>query len=1124
MRKAGNFLVTLAAIVALLYCPLNVLAQTSTGQISGQITDPSGAVIPGATITVTNIESGVSRTVTSNESGYYTVPLLQPGDYEITVESQGFRTATVPKVTLEVNQAIQQNFTLEVGTVVETIEVAAEAELLRASTAELGTVIDERAVLDLPLNGRNFTQLLTLNPGASPANVTQNRGGGNATSVGEQTYPAINGQGNRSNIFLTDGALNVGTSRSTYAVPPIVDAIQEFKVQTHNDLAEFGGANGGIVSVVTKGGTNEIHGTSWWFHRNDNLDARNFFLPEVTPLVQNMYGATAGGPIVKNKTFYFVAYQGYKNRRPSTGRYRVPTEAELSGDMSNWHQQIYDPYSTRLDPSKKTGMARDPFPNNMIPVSRFDEGYLKFIRDTVPKPNYVDPFSDRNRIRSNPLKEDQHEYQARVDHTFGPKNSLWSRFGGQFYDYDGSGGRDTMTSYNDFMTYTGAINWLHTFNPTSMFNVQFSVARVFKDSGSQFLDLPDDYPQTIGFNPDFTIFNYSKRNLMPNLNVNGFFSGGESWSHPKSTDTWSWTGSYSKITGNHQLKFGGEFHYADFNVLNNGGLQSVFKDVQTADPNNQAKTGGALASFLLDVPDQAQKKDFNKLPRFGGVFGFYGQDSWKATPKLTINFGLRYNATIVPGLGNYENRFIYHGTWNFANGTYKLQAVPGTCAELGSAPCIPSEDGSLPEHVVVSPNEKLMKNNTDNWQPRFGFAYRVTTKTVIRGSFGIFFDNFAGIQQTTQNNGHTWPDVGRQRATGLNKPKKNKLLPTISGKDPFPGLVLPEPTPYNRQAWFTDPDFNNAYSMQWNFGIQQQLTSTTDLNVNYVGSGNRRQPLGLYYNVALTPGPGDRTARQPFPYVKPNWWQTSWGRSNYNALQAQLRKRFSHGLTLLTNYTWSKAIDIGRSGWFNEDSGVTGSTVQDPYHFNNERGVAGFDLTHIFNVSWTYELPWGIGRRSFGNKFLDGLLGDWQFNGIMRLTSGQPYTVNMNGDHVNTGMINGQLRPDVLRDPTKENPDVAEWFDTSAFAVPPPFTFGNIGRGVLRRDGMNNFDLSLFKKIPLHFIREGMRMELRFEAFNAFNSPQFNKPDSNFSSKNFGKVTSTAISPRQIQVGAKIYF
>ena len=420
-----------------------------SAHVSGRVTDPTGAVVPAATIQLINIDTGITRLSETNLQGEYLVPLLRPGRYEANLRAEGFVPITRSGIALRVGGHLRLDFVLQVGPVETAIRIEIASSEIQFSTSEVGSVISERQVVDLPLNGRNFTQLTLLTPGASPVNTSQNASGAGTTGIGQVSVPSVNGQTGRSNVYLADGTLNQNGFLSTYAVAPIVDAIQEFKVQSHNDLAEYGQANGAIVNVISKSGTNEWHGSAWWFHRNDDLDARNFFRPTVTPLAQNQFGATAGGPIIRDRTFVFGAFQGFRKRTPADHLYRVPTRANLRGDMSDWPTQIYDPFSGRAAPSEPGQLVRDPFPNNRIPESRLDPGFLEYARLTLPEPIPVG-IGDFNQLDATPSAVDQNEYSARVDHHHSPKDTFWGRWAMQRADSNGSGGRQSLVSRADF--------------------------------------------------------------------------------------------------------------------------------------------------------------------------------------------------------------------------------------------------------------------------------------------------------------------------------------------------------------------------------------------------------------------------------------------------------------------------------------------------------------------------------------------------------------------------------------------------------------------------------------------------------------------------------------------------
>jgi outer membrane receptor protein involved in Fe transport len=635
-------------ILLLAVAPAMSLAQMSTAELAGRITDQTGSIVGGARVTLRNTATGVERSNDSNDQGYYLFPAVQPGPYSVIARKSGFPDVTQAGIELQVDQRARVDFELKVGQVNEQVNVEASAVEIRTSSSELGSVMREKQVVDLPLNGRNFTQLLLLTPGASPISVGQNNGGGGSPTVGSFTYPSINGASNRSNVFFTDGVNNTNTFMTSYSVPPIIDAIQEFKVQSHNDQAEVGLAAGGVVNVVTKSGGNEFHGSAWEFMRNNVFDARNTFRSSVTALRQNMFGGAVGGPILKNKTFFFAAYQGYINRTPANSLSRVPTAANLQGDLSDWPRQIYDPFTTRPDPSNPGAFIRDPFAGNRIPASRIFPGAVAYAKATLPAP-MATGVSDRNLLDLTPSKTNQSEYSGRLDHIFSERDATWIRWSGLVYNNSSSGGRQTLLSATELTPMNIGASWVHTFNASSL--IQFQFGRDFSDTegGNSFINGGGALAAAVGFDPTFCCSFHSGRKLVPNINIPQFFAGGESYNNSRNSSIWEYKLNYSLVRGDHEFKFGGEFNQLGFTTITDD-HEVDYDPSSTGDPRNLGSTGSPLASWLLNVPLGAQRRDFNKQTRFGGVVGFYGQDSWRVTPRLTVNLGLRLDYTMVPPL------------------------------------------------------------------------------------------------------------------------------------------------------------------------------------------------------------------------------------------------------------------------------------------------------------------------------------------------------------------------------------------------------------------------------------------------------------------------------------------
>ena len=502
MRLSFRILVCLVALLD--SGASRVWAQLSTATINGNVRDASGAAISGASIELTSTGTGVARRTTSNESGAYTFLGIQPGSYTLQASATGMAPQRLSPFTLQVNQTATLDFDLKPGDVTQSVTVSGSVVEVQSSTAELGSVVAQKAVADLPLNGRNFSQLLALTPGVSPVSVSQNASGP-LRSVGTVVMPSVNGQTGRSNIFLLDGVVNFGANQNYYIVTPIIETIQEFKVQAHNDLAEFGGALGGVVNVVTKAGTNELHGSGWWFIRNDAFDARSFFQPAVTPFRWNQYGCSVGGPVTipklydgKNRTFFLLGYHGYKLRRPNQAFYRVPTPANLTGDLSDWPRQIFNPLTTRPDPGRPGAFVRDPFPGNQIPVSLLDPGALLYARSTLPTP-IVTGVADRNAQDGTPFSQNQEEYHARVDHTFRERDLAWFRWSGRLSSVKSSAGRPSLPTNNPTSRRNMGAAWVHTFSAATVLQVQFGHSRQFDETITRFRGLPDNFIGSAGF-------------------------------------------------------------------------------------------------------------------------------------------------------------------------------------------------------------------------------------------------------------------------------------------------------------------------------------------------------------------------------------------------------------------------------------------------------------------------------------------------------------------------------------------------------------------------------------------------------------------------------------------------
>lgn len=1119
-------------------------AQLSTASVNGVVTDAQGAVIPKATISLTNVATSVENTTISNSAGHYAFLNITPGSYTLTATASGFTPMKVSAFTLAVNQIATVNFQLKVGSLNTVVTVQASSAVLNVSSANLGTVIATRQVNDLPLNGRNFTQLLMLTPGAAPVNVGQNANGGFAgTAVAQGSsflMPAVNGQTGRSNFFMTDGMVNNGTYNNTYVVPPIIDAIQEFKIVSHTDSAEFGSVLGGVVNVVTKSGTNQFHGSAWEFVRNTVFDARGYFLPKTTPKTpyhQNQFGGSIGGPVWiprlyngRDKTFFFGAYQGFRYSRNADTPLKVPTAAQLAGDESDWPTQIYNPFTTAPVPGQPGSYSRQPFPGNQIPSTLIDQRMVDWATFLYPKAGPVFDSAGDNALNTTPLVQQQNQFEVRLDQKIGANDSAFFRYSWFDSNQSSSSGLPGITTTLATPAQDWGINYVHVFNPSLVLQVAFARAtQSLREPVLLNASIADIYSK-VGFAAAFGggFDAVGKDQLLPGLGITGFSGGGDSiLLIPKSTDSNQYSGTVTKVAGSHSMAFGGQ--YISMGQAVQDSFASVgFAAQETGNPLNSKEPGDPMASFLLNTPDSATRRNTNESERPGGVMSIFAQDSWKALHNLTFNYGLRYDVTFIPPFGAESSvgrqGGIETGDMDLTNGTYIIQKLPPSCTSRGHAPCIPG-DGTLPAHVVVDPRGRISHNVYTNLGPRVGFAYQIADKSVVRGAFGIVFDNWAAQEQMAQNIGGNWPDIGYQQAANINQPTSTSPTPGTQAQDPFgssTSSLFPKPTPFNNVAYYYDPHIKNPYSEQWNLGAEQQLGQTLTATLNYVGSVARRTDIGGFYNTALTPGPGDPQSRSLFTYIKPTNYDRSVGSANYNALQFSLNQRYRSGLAYQVAYTWAKSMSVASDGWY----GVEGGVPQDPYNPSafGSYSRSSTDLTNVLTFNGLYQIPIGRGMpHSTGNRFADYLIGNWQFNGMFLARSGVPFTPLTSSDIANTGNGNAYETLDVVGDPNKISKRTpAEWFNTAAFAIPQQYTYGTASRNYLRSAGYWNLDASIFRMFPLW--GEQPRLEFRAEAFNLLNNVVFGTPVGNINSSQFGKVNGTANSPRELQMGVKFIF
>ncbi|MBS1821734.1 MAG: TonB-dependent receptor [Acidobacteria bacterium] len=1180
----------LAFVIALLLAVVAGPTQAAWGQassssVNGVVTDQVGAVVSGAKVTLKNTGTNVVRETVTNASGAYVFTSVPPAGYTLIFTAPTFQTQTVAAFDVAVAQAVTINATLRTGSVSESVTVEAAGTQVESSTAQLGTVIDEKAVNNLPLNGRNFTQLLTLTPGVTPISTGQNSSASNtavtAASTTAYSFPSINGAGNRSTIYLVDGMNDNQAWYNTYAVPPIVDTIQEFKINSHND-ALYGGSLGGVVNVATKSGTNNFHGSAWEFLRNNSFDAKPYIAAPGSYHL-NTFGGQVSGPVSvphfydgRNKTFFLVGVEVTHYSKAGSNNILIPTQAQLNGDFSSattgvnkggtcvagdtvartYACQLYDPTVA----NSAATPSRPAFLGNQIPVAKLNPYALAYVKAVFGNATPIvipgiAPTQYNYQI-TEATRQKVYNYTGRIDQHLGTRDFIFFRYSGIQWNQDSPSTLPTLFTSTDIPAQQYGVSWMHVFSPTTSMQVQYGRTHVEDNVITQFND--HNLWQKYGCSTDMCASFVGGATVLVAQNVTGGFSGGESNSPSKNLSSiHEWMGSVMRTIGNHQVQAGGGWDQVNYTaILRQGtvGFTGASTSNFSGNPGSalgmnaaqiSAQSGFGLADFLLGYPNNENKRNVFLTERPGGIANVYLQDSWKATRNLTLNYGVRYDRSVIPAFGTDESiglqGSIETGDFDFNTGDYVIQKLPPLCSDRKHAPCLPS--ATLPAHVRVATGGKILHGSKDNVSPRFGFAYRVNDRMSIRGGYGITYDNWAAIIQMTQNYQGSWPDTGTLQINGTNTPG----TPYTSAQNPFANNAgnLPAATPFGSSNvnYMVDPNWKNPYSHQYNAGIEQQFGDRTVLSLNYVGSQSRRMDIGGYYNTgtpcatcASFAARGTNTG-QPFPYTVPQKsWDHSGGTASYNALQASLARRFSTGLGYTVAYTWSKTLNDGTDGYF----GVEGGVPEDPYNPRGSRGPASFSIPQILTANVIYELPFGKNKRfASGSSLVNYIIGNWQVNTIFSARSGQALNITAAGDIANTGNAGTYERADLVGDPfvagaVASNPSCSapigntrtrgQWFNPCAFKAPAIGTLGNAPRNFIRGPEFWNVDASVHRTFPIH---EGIGFKIDVEAFNAFNHPVLGNPASSVTTPaTFGTITSVASgnNARILQFAGKFQF
>ncbi len=1091
----------LTLVVGLTILPSRlVMAQAVTGTILGTVTDNTGAVMPGVTVTVTQVETGQSRVYVTASNGEYTAPSIATGTYRVNAELQGFKSVALEGIRLSVDQRVRVDVQLEVGAMTETVEIVASTPLVQANSSDLSTTVQEEQIKALPLNGRNFVSLTRTIPGVMRGIPGSNIDGAGSLAWRASAAFSANGQRPRDNNYMLDGVDNNETWLQTVVIFPSPDAIDEFKLQTSTYSAEFGRSLGGVVNLQLKSGANAYHGSAFEFFRNDAFDANNFFnnragrpKPDFT---QNQFGGTIGGRIVRDRTFFFADYQGLRINAGQTYLSTVPSTRMRNGDFGEVNRVIYDP------------LTGEPFPGNAIPRNRWDAASANILAQLYPEPNTAGSVSATgqpiNNYLINPtLTREDDQFDVKVDHVLTSANRFFGRYSFQKTVRTlpatlphGDAGATFGAGVGDIDAQSFAFNDTHTFGDSWLNEVRFGWNSI------KFFMTPIDY----GTNPAAAVgipgINLNQAtSAMTQLNFQTIRNLGANSNQPLITnqndfqifDNVTW------LKGRHTVKVGGSLTLRSREILNADTIVGNFSFTNNQTSNCagratgcviQANTGFDVASFLLGYATTKTRNLFDaetyteKRPEYA----LYVQDDFRVSSRLTLNLGLRWDV-FVPWV-EVDDR---QSNFDESTGRFVLAS---------------------PDAVIdgVKVGRYLQTYSKRDLAPRLGFAYDVTGdgRTVVRGGFGVFWNFTPG--GTSSSKAQNPPFL---QSTALNTAAGATTLRVSDGLPPPPGVDPNRPASGTTRSIF-DIHFRDGFARNWNINLQKQLGANYMVEVAYVGSQGRNMLLKGDPNQAPPiVGVTDPNVNRPYAAVSPALRSIgqvqSRGTLDYHGLLFKFQRRFADNFSVLNSYTWNKAIDLNSDN----DGGVTLTNVFDPQY---NRGPADYDVTHTLSSSWVYELPLARGR----------WFGGWQTSGILYLRSGLPFTVTQTQGVQSTGTGN---RPNRIADGRLDNPTIERWFDTAAFQAPADVTgtYGDSGRNILRGPGQFNIDFSIIKATRI----ANLDTEFRVEAFNLLNHPQFAQPNGTLGNPLFGQITAMLPNPscalcgtteRNIQLAVKVRF
>ena len=1161
-----------------------LFAQRDLGTITGTVTDPQGGAVANARVLIIEDATGLAYETQTDQSGVYTRPTLKPGTYTVSIEAPGFQKSEQKGVIVNPDERAAVNIGLQIGNTSQTVEISASAPLLQTESTVQGANLNSTEVSELPLGGqRTFSYLARLSPGVLPAEpgARDALGGGfsanGVRSTGENNF-LLNGVDNNVNVidFI---------NQQSFVISPSVEAIGEMQILTNGYNAEYGRAAGGVVDVILKSGTNQVHGVAYEILQNEVLNANrwenNLAGKSRNPFKQNQFGGAAGGPIVKNKIFVFGDYQGTRIATAGGtiqnlgygGFYTLPTTAMLNGDFSQLlgkqigtdasgnpilQNEIFDPNS--CSPSPTNCLSRTPFPGNKIPASAIDPAARK-IASLYPAPNIASaivngnyPQNDYYTATPGSLKTDQGD--ARVDYRLSDKNSI---FGSISWSNTGKASVTPFTGGLDGGNFNGngetdlgrnaQLGFTRVWTPAFISETRIGFSRLVT-ARTQANATTDEFSAfgIGGFDPTGPL-----NGGLPQIGLNRYSEiGSENWLPTKEySNVWDFIQNVAITRGNHSFKFGAEvrpikfpffqfpFPHGDLNFgRNETAYPSTLKDSGGSNGTFAADTGDEFASFLLGAVNNGTISTTNFISSTRQAYAAYAQDDWKLTPKITLNLGVRYELWSPIG-----EQFSRQSNFDYNTLTLQIPSGPNQNAALPpnfNAPYTTVVNGTSVTYPALFPNVNVARGKVGQylipWDktdigPRIGIAYNIRQKTVIRMAYGIFYGGEEN-QGGNPNRGESAPfnespDLSRPGTVGAFSPDPFFANGQATGgiSAGFPTNVFTTLGVTSLQFREVANDFRNPMVQKWNFAVQQQFKGDMALELGYQGNHSSHQLLQPDFNACGNLGTTNSSINcntlRPVSDLGSISGTATFGFGNYEALTAKLEKRMSRGLQFITAYTYGHAL--ANSG--TTLSGSNGLYTKDPTNYATSYTSASWDIRHNFTTGFTYDLPFGRGKQ-YGanlNRVVDSVLGNWQMNGILSLRTGNPFTLRANGCQ---GVFGG-CSPDLVsgmnpNDAPSGGRNPSQWFNTAAVAAPASLTEGNLGLQTNTSPPNRTLDLSLFKDFPF---TERIRLQFRAESFNLANTPQYSTPDNTLGDSKFGQVTGTATgSERHIQFSLRLQF